>query len=364
MLESAHDERARIRTMNADLERLIELQSVDAEVARLETEVAALPKHIGRIEAKLAGSRDRVERAKAALRTGEAERRKREENIKDHEQKIVRYRETSASVKTNDQYRALMAEIGFAEKAIAAEEDGILELMVAADARQAELNAFEAELAAETTAVAKEKKEAETRTDADRKELAGLNQRRDALRAQIDEAVLRHYDSVRKLRGIALAEARDQRCTACQVMLRPQVFAEVRKGDIIHNCDTCSRIFYFRAENEEPRPVSDAAIVERSWMFVPSLGSAGAFVIFQNAKGNASFKAYDAVTGTALEKHSAKNVTFHQAFASLLEHARNIFVDEANLEEQYKEQLPEEILADMRHQLPSEAPPAEPGQSA
>ncbi len=299
-----------------------------------------------------------------ALRAGEAARRKHEENIKDQQQKIVKFRETSSSVKTNEQYKALMAEIAFAEQAIAAEEDKILELMVAADGRQAGLKAAEAELAAETVDVAREKKEAEARTEADRKELAGLNQRRSALRGQVEESVLRQYDSVRKLRGNALAEAREQRCTACQVMLRPQVFAEVRKGDIIHTCDTCSRIFYYLAGSDELRPVADAAIVERSWMFVPSLGTAGAFVIFQNAKGNASFKAYDAVTGAALEKQSAKNTSFHEAFAALLEHARNIFVDEANLEEQYKEQLPEEILADMRHQLPVDSPPAEPGQSS
>jgi predicted nucleic acid-binding Zn-ribbon protein len=362
MLESAHGGKARRTTMNADLERLIDLQGIDVEIARVSAEIAAHPKHIARIEAKLAGSRDRVDRVKAALRADETARRRHEENIREQQAKILKFRETSSSVKTNEQYKALLAEIGFAEKAIAAEEDKILEIMVATDARHAELKSAEAELATEIAAVAREKLEIEARTEVDRKELAGLNERRDALRALVEEAVLRHYDSVRKLRGIALAEARDQRCMACQVMLRPQVFAEVRKGDVIHHCDTCSRLFFYRAENEEPRPVTDANLVERSWMFVPSLGTSGAFVIFQNAKGNASFKAYDALTGTALEKHSTKNATYHQAFAAMLEHARNIFVDEANLEEQYKEQLPEEILADMRHQLPSPAEPAESGQ--
>ena len=348
--------------MNSDLQRLIELQKVDAEVARLNAEIAALPKHVAAIEAKLAKSKERVEKAKAAIKADETARRKHEQNIQDHQQKIIKHRETSASVKTNEQYRALMAEIEFTEKAIRDEEDKILELMMASEARQSDLKQAETALAAETAEVNKEKKEAERRTEEDRKQLTEVQAKRTELREGVSEDVLRQYDRVHKTRGTALAEARDQRCMACQVMLRPQVFAEVRKGDVVHHCDTCGRLLYYVAE-EKPANVVPTDIIEREWMFVPNLGTSGAFVIFQNAKGNATLKAYDAVTGAMLEKRSEKEKTFQTAWAHLLERARNIFVDEANLEDHYKEQLPPEILEDMQHQLPAEWQPAS-GESA
>jgi len=348
--------------MIQDLERLIELQKVDAEVARLNAEIAALPKHVATIEAKLAKSKERVEKARTAIKADETARRKHEQNIQDHQQKIVKHRETSASVKTNDQYRALMAEIEFTEKAIRQEEDKILELMVAAEARQSELKQAEAVLATETAEVNKEKKEAEQRTEEVRKQLATVEAQRKELRDGVSEDILRQYDRVLKTRGTALAEARDQRCTACQVMLRPQVFAEVRKGDVVHHCDTCGRLLYYVAEEKAASAVP-TDVIEREWMFVPNLGASGAFVIFQNAKGNATLKAYDAATGAVLEKRSEKEKTFQTAWAHLLERARNIFVDEANLEDHYKEQLPPEILEDMQHQLPSEWQPAS-GESA
>ncbi|HVP64156.1 MAG TPA: C4-type zinc ribbon domain-containing protein [candidate division Zixibacteria bacterium] len=348
--------------MIPDLERLIELQKVDAEVARLNAEIAALPKHVAAIEAKLAKSKERVEKAKAAIKADETARRKHEQNIQDHQQKIIKHRETSASVKTNEQYRALMSEIEFTEKAIRAEEDKILELMMAADARVTELKQAESLLATETAEVNKEKKETEARTEEDRKQMAAIQAKRQELRQAISEDILRQYDRVHKTRGSALAEARDQRCTACQVMLRPQVFAEVRKGDVVHHCDTCGRLLYYIVQEKSANLVP-ADIIEREWMYVPNLGTSGAFVIFQNAKGNATLKAYDAVTGAALEKRSEKEKTFQTAWAHLLERARNIFVDEANLEDHYKEQLPPEVLEDMQHQLPAEWQPAS-GESA
>ena len=70
------------------------------------------------------------------------------------------------------------------------------------------------------------------------------------MRAAIDPDALRHYDRVLKLRGSALAEAVDHKCSACQVMLRPQTYNEVRTGTQVVICDSCQRILYFNAANE------------------------------------------------------------------------------------------------------------------
>jgi predicted nucleic acid-binding Zn-ribbon protein len=44
---------------------------------------------------------------------------------------------------------------------------------------------------------------------------------------------------------IAVAEARNGSCTACFMTLRPQMMAEVRRGDEIITCDNCNRILYY-----------------------------------------------------------------------------------------------------------------------
>ena len=61
--------------MNADLQRLIELEKVDREALRLTEEVASLPKRVAAIEAKLAEHKAAVEQAKARVKSNEASRR-------------------------------------------------------------------------------------------------------------------------------------------------------------------------------------------------------------------------------------------------------------------------------------------------
>ena len=250
--------------MTSDLQNLIELQHIDSQIAALRAEIATLPQHVAAIEAKLAGSKAKIEGAVAAGKADEAARRKHESDIQDQQQKISKYRDQSLNVKTNDEYRALMHEIQFAEANIAKLEDKILELMVAADTRNEILKKAEAELKADTAENEREKEEARRRTAADEKELGELSAKRNELRAAVNEDILHHYDRVIKLRGTALAAVHDnQMCSGCSVLLRPQVFQEVMTNEQFLTCDTCKRILYYvpppaKPEDEKGTKKADA----------------------------------------------------------------------------------------------------------
>ena len=240
--------------MNADLERLIELEKVDREILRLNDEVALLPKRVAAIEHKLADDKAAVEQAKAAIKNNEASRRKLESDIKGFQEKIVKYRSQSSSVKTNDEYRALMHEVEFTEKEIGRAEDGILELMISLEMEEKGLKAAEAGLKTEAAEVEKEKAEARTRTAEDERLLKELNDKRSQLRTGVDYSALAHYDRVMRQRKSAIAEARDQKCMACFVMIRPQTWQEIRGNEQIVTCSSCGRIFYFDPAHEAPPP--------------------------------------------------------------------------------------------------------------
>jgi predicted nucleic acid-binding Zn-ribbon protein len=238
--------------MHSDLAKLIELEKVDREIARLSDEVAALPKRVAAIEGKLADDKASVEKAKAAVKANEAARRKLEADIQGFQQKIVKYREQSSSVKTNDEYRALMHEVQFAEQEISRCEDKILELMIALEAEEKSLKAAEADLKAEAAAVEKEKKEAHTRTAEDEKLLSGLGEQRTQLRTGVGDSSLAHYDRVLRQRKSAIAEAREQKCLGCFVMIRPQIWQDLRENGQIITCSSCGRILYYDPANEPP----------------------------------------------------------------------------------------------------------------
>src|SRR5579871_59007 len=285
--------------MLPDIEKLLKLQDTDKEIRRLHDEVAELPKRVAVIEQKLAGTKAQLEKAQSAVKADEASRRKYETNISDLRGKISKYRDQSLDVKTNDQYKALLHEIQFAEKEITTNEDKILELMVNADARDKEVKAAQTELKAETAEIEKEKDQARQRTEEDEKLLAEARGKRDQLRTGVREDLLRHYERVSKFRGSGIAEVRDHKCMGCQVMLRPQTYNEVRTGDHTVICDSCQRILFFNPANElkaaepekvkRPRRHHPKIDAPQAWYYREEYNGAGeALLCLMNASGQAT----------------------------------------------------------------------------
>ncbi|HEY0564889.1 MAG TPA: C4-type zinc ribbon domain-containing protein [Terriglobales bacterium] len=228
----------------AELERLVDLDRIDREIGRLNQEVAALPKRIAQIEAKHAEARAKLDVSLARAKSIENDRRRSESDIKDTQEKISKLRSQSASVKTNEQYKALMHEIAYAEQQISGMEDKILEGMESLDSLAPAIKQAQSEFDAETKRIEEEKRNAHDITEHDKKELTRFQQQRTELRSGVDERWLMHYDRVVKNRGFGVALAKDSRCTACQVTIRPQTWNQVLNGNEIIACDSCQRILW------------------------------------------------------------------------------------------------------------------------
>lgn len=312
--------------MLPDIEKLLDLQIADKEIRRLQDEVAALPRRMAVIEQKLAGTKAQLEKAKAAAKNDDANRKKFEANIKDLQGKISKYRDQSLDVKTNDQYKALLHEIEFSEQEIRLNEDRILEVMVSVEARDKEVKAAEAELKAETAEIEKEKEDARRVTAEDQKKLSEWNGKRDGLRQGVSEDVLRQYERVAKFRGTGLAEVREQKCMGCQVMLRPQTYNEVRNGEKVMVCESCSRVYYFNPANEvkpeqevvtvtgrkRARPKADAP---QAWFYRPDYGDEGEVLLaYTNSGGNSTRRIYEMHTGRQVGGVLLREGTYRLAF--------------------------------------------------
>jgi predicted nucleic acid-binding Zn-ribbon protein len=313
--------------MNPALQTLIELDQVNLEIGRLADEVAALPKRVAAIETKLANAKFAVESATRALKDYETSKRKHESDIQDWQQKILKFREQASSVKTNEQYRALMNEIEFAEKHISDIEEQILIGMESLDGLQTELKAAQEELKADAVEVEKEKEHARSVTAEDEKKLAELNARRADLRGRVDGNTLAHFERVAGKRKNAIAEAFDQKCMACNVMMRPQHYNELLSGHELITCDSCGRILYVDHAKQAnvPKKVGGP---ERAWFYVPSPDpeNLGRFVFCTNTKGNCTLLAFDAGTGQAVEKDTRKKAEYQTAFVDHLTSAQPLHI--------------------------------------
>lgn len=339
--------------MHPDLNKLQELQEADREISRLNTEVAALPKKVAAIESQLADARQRKSDAEAAIKAGEASRRKFESHIQDLQGKISKYRDQMLGVKTNQEYKALTQEIEFAQQHIREAEDKILELMVSSESLNTNLKRAEADLKAETAEIEKEKAVVRARTEEDEKLLAEWSKKRDGLRSSVGDDTLRHYDRVLKLRGNALAEARDHRCGVCQVMLRPQVYNDVRTNDQIIICDSCHRILWYNPEREDASLAQGSDRIEKAWYYVPNIGEHGVFVGMVNEKGNCACRLFDALDGHPLNntvRHRGK--MFQDEFGDYIKSGVRMDLHPNPHLDEMKDGLAEMVLEDLKMQAP------------
>jgi len=232
--------------MHPDLKLVIRLQEIDNRLRDLSGEIAALPKHIAEIEKKLVSHERKLEADRAALAANQKERKKCEGDIQVQEQKISKLKDQMLQAKTNDQYRAFQNEIEFCQKEIRKAEDRILELMNESEPLDKNVKAAEAALKAEKTEVEAEKAQARERTAATQKAVNELNTERAAMVAQITPAAYKNYERIRKgRRGLAVAEAIDGRCSACNMVIRLQFFQDLKKGDQIMTCESCQRLLYY-----------------------------------------------------------------------------------------------------------------------
>jgi hypothetical protein len=310
--------------MLPDIENLLKLQVTDKEIRRLQDEIAEFPKRIAVIEQQLAGHKAQLEKAQGAVKADEASRRKYDTAISDLRGKISKYRDQSLDVKTNDQYKALLHEIQFAEKEIAGNEDKILELMLNADVRDKEVKAAQAELKAESAEIEKEKEEARQRTAEDEKLLAECRSKRDQMRSGVNEDLLRHYERVSKFRGSGISEVRDHKCIACQVMLRPQTYNEIRSGTQVIVCDSCQRILYYNAADELADQAPEARRAKRhhpkidapqAWYYRAEYGVLGeVFLCLTTSRGQASRRIYEPHTGRLIGDILIREGDYRHAF--------------------------------------------------
>jgi predicted nucleic acid-binding Zn-ribbon protein len=232
--------------MTPELQAVLKLQTLDSRAAALQKEIESLPRQVAEIEKKLEAHTRKLEVDRNVVAANLKERKSREDDTKVHEQKISKLRDQMLQAKTNEQYRAFQNEITYCETEIRKAEDRILELMGEAEPLEKNVKTAEAALKEEKTKVEAEKERAQKRTAEDKAFLQQALEERKSVAATIPPQTLAHYERIRKRwHGIAIADATEGRCSACQMKLRPQYFQELRKGDKLYFCESCGRIVYY-----------------------------------------------------------------------------------------------------------------------
>ncbi len=232
--------------MLEDLRLLIELQEIDREINDINREKATLPALVERAAGKLRLAEAEADEAGKAHAEMAARKRAIDADLQAAADQLHKLKLRTTDIKNNKEYFAHLKEIEDTEKKISGLEDEALELMDKIKEAEETLAAKNAALEEEKAEFEKDKAKIEKSFEEGDNRLAGLKEKRAAVMPKLSAKVVGYYDNMlKKYPDSAVVRAERGSCTGCRMMIPPQAFNNVRKGETIVTCNSCNRILYY-----------------------------------------------------------------------------------------------------------------------
>ena len=233
--------------MKAELSQLIALQNLDISIRRLQAQIEATPLRRAEIEKEFDQRAFEIRAVETRRDDARHERARLEVEVAEQRSRAERADRNLMSSKKPDEYTAAIREADAARKQISAFETQILEQMEIFEQAETALKERAVEVASLNSDRDERLKGFDQETQSQMAQLEAAREERELVFNSLPKLMSAQYKriSARIRDGIAMAEARNGACAACFMALRPQVMAQVRRGDEVITCDNCNRILYF-----------------------------------------------------------------------------------------------------------------------
>ena len=240
--------------LSQEIERLWELQTVYTQLADREKQLTVKPEAFAAVDREWQAANEEVTRLEQSIEQMTKERRRVDGELSDQQELLKKYQGQLMQVKNQQQYAAAWKEIDATRKHVKELEESVLKQMGEIDGVQKQLDERKGghdEL----------KGRFDDAHDAWQQSLGDLRGEVEQLRAKaatieagLPERLKRDFQRVFKQRGgIAVAKVVNDACGACRTRIRPALFQQLRRGELVM-CEGCGRILFLEKPQGENPP--------------------------------------------------------------------------------------------------------------
>lgn len=223
---------------------LHKLQEIDARTQEARNAIATLPEKLrpakedlARLEALLAGERER-------LAETERWRAEQEELIRREEEALRAAKAKLQQSKTAKDYAAASREIDNKRRSMNEREQEVLKVLEAIEQTKKSLDERGADVARLRESVEAEEAQLRGQLEALQAEADRESAGRDEIAAQVDPKILARYEMVQKRRGVAVAAVEGGVCQGCFMSVPPQLVNIIARAESIESCPRCQRLLF------------------------------------------------------------------------------------------------------------------------
>lgn len=235
--------------MKQKLKVLIDLQTLEAEAARVQSALQKIPGTLEALDASFMELRTALSEKNASINELKKEYRAKEVDVEMNLSRMKKSRERMDSVKTNKEYQSLLKEIQDLEEKNSLVEDEMLAGLERIEDGEKEVLRLKEEMARMEKMVAEQKTTVTRKAEALKQRQAEVEQQLDEQMRTVDPEILKTYNRVKlRVGAIGIVPVDNAVCKGCHLTIPPQMYNELHRQDSLKFCPHCHRMIYWLAE--------------------------------------------------------------------------------------------------------------------
>jgi predicted nucleic acid-binding Zn-ribbon protein len=232
--------------LREEINRLMELQTIDRQLKELEESLSTIAGKVVKLREQTEANQNELDRLTGQDAEIVAARKKAERELAEGEVRIRNKRMRLTLIRNEKELQALSHEVETLKETNQRIEAELLATLEGADERTAKIKELAQAIEQGRTDLAAAEKEIASEVEQLKASIDRHKGSREQVAAAIEPNLLSRYKMIFNRRaGVAVALAKGGTCQGCRMRLPPQLYNEIQKHLAIHFCPNCQRVLYY-----------------------------------------------------------------------------------------------------------------------